>query len=397
MSGGRRLAWAVAAVGTAAVAVGVAWAPGSAREAATQDWPPFVLVAGLLLVGLVAAEDGVFEAAGARLAAMSGSGAGLFVAAMILVAVVTAVLNLDTAVAFLTPVLVATSRAHGRATAIPASADSPDGPPLQAPMLYGCLLMSNAASLLLPGSNLTNLIVVGHLHLSGGRFALRMAAPWVASVALTTAAVGLLLRRHLRRVPVSRGDLVSVRPRGPIGLVAVVVATAVVVTDASPALPVLVVGVVAAAVRLGRSGTPRHAAERMVEAVGAPVLVGLLGVAIGAGTLGRQWSGPTALLGHLGAWATAAFAAVLSIVVNNLPAASLLAARHPAHPFAILVGLDLGPNLLVTGSLSSILWWQSARAAGARPRAATVSRLGLVAAPLAGVACLALLAVSGTR
>jgi arsenical pump membrane protein len=53
-------------------------------------------------------------------------------------------------------------------------------------------------------------------------------------------------------------------------------------------------------------------------------------------------------------------------LVNNLPAASLLAARTPPHPFALLVGLNLGPNLFVTGSLAWILWL---RAAGPRARA----------------------------
>ncbi len=47
----------------------------------------------------------------------------------------------------------------------------------EAALLYGCLLLSNAGSLLLPGSNLTNLIVLGHLHLTGGQFLARMWLP----------------------------------------------------------------------------------------------------------------------------------------------------------------------------------------------------------------------------
>ena len=49
-------------------------------------------------------------------------------------------------------------------------------------------------------------------------------------------------------------------------------------------------------------------------------------------------------------------AALTGVLVNNLPAASLLAARRPPHPFALLVGLNVGPNLFVTGSLAWILW-----------------------------------------
>ena len=113
--------------------------------AAGQAWPPFVLVAGLLLIGAVAAADGLFEAAGARLAAARVPPRCLLVALLGLVAAVTAVLNLDTAVLFLTPVLVHAARRRGLD---------------ERPFLYGSVFMANAASLLLPGSNLTNQLVL---------------------------------------------------------------------------------------------------------------------------------------------------------------------------------------------------------------------------------------------
>ena len=78
--------------------------------AARQAWPPFVLVAGLLLVGRAAAEDRLFEAIGARLARSRLGGRGLLLALLGLVAAVTAVLNLDTSVVFLTPVLLHAAR-----------------------------------------------------------------------------------------------------------------------------------------------------------------------------------------------------------------------------------------------------------------------------------------------
>jgi arsenical pump membrane protein len=114
-----------------------------------------VLVSGLLLIGLVAEQDGLFAAAGQRLARRAPNGTVLFLGATVIVGVVTALLNLDTSVAFITPVLVYAGRSRG------------DG---DGPLLYGCLLLSNAGSLFLPGSNLTNLIALGHLHLIGGGF-----------------------------------------------------------------------------------------------------------------------------------------------------------------------------------------------------------------------------------
>jgi arsenical pump membrane protein len=85
------------------------------------------------------------------------------------------------------------------------------------------------------------------------------------------------------------------------------------------------------------------------------------------------------------------------VLTNNLPAASLLAARTPHHPFAVLVGLNLGPNLFVTGSLAWILWLRAARTAGARPSIAKASRLGTVAVPLSMAAALGALALTGAR
>lgn len=341
-----------------------------------QDWPPFVLVAGLLLVGLVADGDGLFAAAGYRAARLAASSGILFAGATVLIGLVTATLNLDTSVAFLTPVLVYTAR----------SRDSGE-----APLLYGCLLLSNAGSLLLPGSNLTNLIVLGHLHLSGARFLARMWLPWLAALTATAAVIAVAERRSLRG-RFSAGSA----PEPPVlglGLGAVAVATACVLLLRNAALPVAGVGVLTVGIRLGQR---RYRPGEVAEVIGVPVLAGLFGIALALGALGRSWAGPAELLSHLDSWATAGLAALVSVLVNNLPAASLLAARTPAHPFALLVGLNLGPNLFVTGSLAWILWLRSAQAVGARPSVARASRLGLLAVPLSMAAALGALMLTGT-
>ena len=334
---GRRLGgWTLALAGSIGALVAVAVHPRDARSAAAQDWPPFVLVSGLLLVGLVADDDGLFSAAGHRLARAAPSGVILFAGAVALVVSVTVVLNLDTSVAFLTPVLVYAARARGEG---------------EAPLLYGCLLLSNAGSLLLPGSNLTNLIVLGHLHLSGGRFLLDMAPAFFVAVVLTAVVVGVAERRSLR---VAVDDVAEAeRFRLGAGALAVVAVAVLVVVLRQPALPVAGVGVVAAAGRLARR---RQGAHRVWGVLGLPVLVGLFGIAVALGTLGRAWSAPATVLSHLDGWSAAAVGAGASVLVNNLPAASILAARVPPHPFALLVGLNVEPNLFVTGSLAWILW-----------------------------------------
>jgi arsenical pump membrane protein len=135
----------------------------------------------------------------------------------------------------------------------------------------------------------------------------------------------------------------------------------------------------------------------VAEVLAVPVLVGLFGVAVALGTLGRVWSGPADLLAHLDSWGTAGVAAVSSVLVNNLPAASLLAARRPDHPFSLLVGLNLGPNLFVTGSLAWLLWFRAARSAGAQPSIRKAARLGIIAVPLSMAAALGVLTLSGLR
>lgn len=368
---------ALAVVGVLGIAVSFLARPDAARAAAAQVWSPFVLVTGLLLIGLVADDDGLFAAAGHLLGRTARSGWTLFIGATLLIALVTAVLNLDTSVAFLAPVLVYTARSRGGG---------------EAPLLYGCLLLSNAGSLFLPGSNLTNLIVLGHLHLTGTAFLARMWAPALAALVVTAVVIAVFERRALRLAPEAPSE--PTRPAFGLGAAAVVTATILVLALPAPALAVATVGVVAIGVRLlGRRDEPRH----VLGVLGIPVLVGLFGVAVALGTLGRVWTGPATLLAHLDPSGTAGVAAVSSILVNNLPAASLLAAHAPPNPFALLIGLNLGPNLLVTGSLAWILWLRAARNAGASPSLASASRIGVVAVPLSMAAALAVLALTGVR
>ena len=316
------------AAGAAGAIAAAGFAAGDAHAAFSQAWPAFALVTGLLLVGAASAREGVFEAAGAAVARLPGGAGTLLAALLLLEAAVTAVLNLDTAVVFVTPVLLHAARRRGAA---------------EAPFLYGAVFMANSASLLLPGSNLTNLTVLAHKPVPGLTFAARLAPAWAA------AAVLVLALRH-------------------------------------PALPVLGVGLV---VGLASRLRARH----VLDATNPALLLGVLGVAVALGTLGRNVGWLGSLVEHAGRWESAWIAAGASVIANNLPAAVVLAAHAPAHPRALLLGLDLGPNFAVTGSLSALLWLQVARANGAKPSVARYTLLGIVLVPL--TLSLALLAGSG--
>lgn len=375
---GQRLELMFAAVGIALASVAVIARPVAARLSAGQNWSPFVLVAGLLLVGLVADDDGLFAAAGQLLARTLRNGLVLFIGATMMIGVVTATLNLDTSVAFLTPVLIYTAR----------SSDIDE-----AGLMYGCLLLSNAGSLFLPGSNLTNLIIFGHLHLTGGQFLSRVWLPALSALLVTAIVIGILQRHSLRFTAHVVSELRK-KPVLGVGLIAVAAATLIVLLLADPALPVAAVGVVAVSIRLGQRRTQLADVHGIL---GVPVLAGLFGLTVALGTLARIWSGPSDLLGHLGTWSTAAAAAGATILVNNLPAAALLGARTPPHPFALLIGLNLGPNLFVTGSLAWILWLKAARKTGATPSIGRASRIGAIAVPLSIAAAVGALSLTGAR
>jgi arsenical pump membrane protein len=330
-------------------------------------WPAFALVTGLLLIGVVAERDGLFAAAGAALARIRVGAMWLLVVALGLVALVTAILNLDTSVFFLTPVLLHLAR-HRRID--------------ERPFLYGAVVMSNAASLFLPGSNLTNLIVLHGEHVSGATFFLRT---WPAALAAVVSTTVVLVAVFWNALHVEQRAVAERAPlRIGVGLVTVAVAGVLVLVLTSPALPVLAVGVAAVV-------ASRTSLARVVAAVDVRVLGALFALAVALGTLGRNWDGPHSLLGSLGRWPTAGLGALTSVLVNNLPAAVLLTPEPPHHARALLIGLNLGPNLAVTGSLSALLWLRVARSLDARPSIRTYSLLGLAVVPASMVAALAAL------
>jgi arsenical pump membrane protein len=341
-------------------------------DAAQQAWPPFVLVCGLLLVGRVVHSDGLFEGAGGLLERLPGPPVALLAGGLVLVAGVTAVLNLDTAVVFLTPVLVLAARARG--------VD-------EQPFLYGSVYVANASSLYLPGSNLTNLLVLARDPLPGGAFAARLVVPALTASVVTSLGVWLLFRRRLSgRVPrTPRPADTPLRDARWVGLSAVIAAAGLTLALTHPALPVLAVGVTAVAVQCARG---RIDPRGVLGSIGPGMLTLLFVASVVLGVVARAWDGPANLLAGAGRWETAVIGALGSVGLNNLPATVLLSAQTLPHPRALLIGLNLGPNLAVTGSLSAYLWFRAARQVDAQPSIGAFSRRGVVLAPLAIAAAL---------
>jgi arsenical pump membrane protein len=371
----RGLTEAVVAVPAAALTVllGVVTA-GQAGAALRAIGPTVGFLAAILVFGHLCAGEGVFEYLG-RLAGRAARGRPqrLLALVVVLAAAVTVTLTLDATVVLLTPIVLATTRRR----AVPPR-----------PVAYACVRLANSASLLLPVSNLTNLLAFDRSGLSFGRFAALMALPWVAVVA----AEWVVLRRRFRR------DL-DVRPSGtvtpraaPAYALAVLVATLAGFVlasafDVAPAWAALA-GCVAlvvprlrrrevAPVTLVRAASPGFCAFVLALSV---VVEGVTRHGLGH-LLGSLTPGGTGLVALL---AIAGVAAVLANVLNNLPATLALVpvvGGHPAAVLAVLLGVNIGPNATYPGSLATLLWRRQLPAE-ARARASEFHRFGLLTVPV---------------
>ncbi|MDQ2816350.1 MAG: arsenic transporter, partial [Actinomycetota bacterium] len=165
---------AVAAVPAAVIMIAVGATGFGDASAETRQLAPVIgFLAAILVLAHLCDDDGLFRACGAW---MARAGAGqakrtgarrLLAQVFVIASVTTAVLSLDATVVLLTPVVFATtSRLDVRAK----------------PQVYACTHLANSASLLLPVSNLTNLLAFAASGLAFPRFAALMALPWLAVI-----------------------------------------------------------------------------------------------------------------------------------------------------------------------------------------------------------------------
>ncbi|MGV9900700.1 SLC13 family permease, partial [Streptomyces tendae] len=185
----RGLPEAVAAVPAAVLVVALGTvSPHRAWEQTRTLLPVVAFLALVLMLAYLCAKGGLFEAVGAAVARRCGGSPRRLLAGVFGVAcAVTAVLSLDATAVLLTPVVLATaSRAGARAR----------------PHVYATAHLANSASLLLPVSNLTNLLAFTASGLTFTRFAALMALPWLAAIAVEYAVFRRFFRADLAE-PVS--------------------------------------------------------------------------------------------------------------------------------------------------------------------------------------------------
>ncbi len=351
--------------------------------------PVLLFLMSILVVGEVCARAGVFVQ-GARVVARLSGGrpAALMTGVFVLAALVTAVLSLDATVVLLMPVVV------GAALAVDAS---------PWPSAYSSLRMANSASLLLPVSNLTNLLALPHLHLTFAGFAARMAPVTAVVLAVEYVALRLLFRDDLRGParPVSRDLDAVTAARTPVVVLAVMLAGFVAASQAG--IDPFWVSGAAAVVLVGWAYRHRLLAPAEVVRSAHPgfalfVLgLGVVVAALATGPLGTAVADllPDDSTSFADLMTIAVVAMLLAALVTNLSATllvlPLLVPLGTTAILAALIGLNVGSGLTWTGSLANLLWRRGLDRLELPPSSWEFHRVSLVITPLALVAGVATL------
>ena len=340
--------------------------------------PVVVFLVTILVVSDVCARAGLFVAA-ARVVGRASDGRPerLLLGVFVLAAIVTAVLSLDATVVLLTPIVVGAAATLG-------TSDRPGA--------FACLRMANSASLLLPVSNLTNLLALPHLDLDFLGFAARMAPVWAVVLVVEYAGLRLLFRRELAAPPREHGEVSG--PPVPVVPVLVVVLMLVGFAvlshwDVAPAW----VSSAAAMVLVVWAWVRRLVGPRDVVRAAHPsfaLLVLALGVtvaAVASGFLGDVVARlvPASGTSLAALLAVALLATVLAALLTNLSATILLvpmvAPLGTTVVLAALLGLNIGSGLTWTGSLANLLWRRTMARSGRRVSSRAFHRVSLAITP----------------
>jgi arsenical pump membrane protein len=372
-----------AAVGAVAMLVAGSEPLSGARHVLRSNLSVLAFLAGVLLLA-AAADDAGWFSEGARLAIRwsRGSPRRLFAGVCVVSFAGSVVFSLDAAAVALTPVVLIAARRSGA---------------VAEPLLFACIAVANTASMALPISNPTNVIVADHVHLAFLDYARTMLPPAVTASAAVSLVLAIRFRRELRgQIDVSaesRG-LASRRIAAASGIAtsAALVGFARAPSHLGPVA--LIAGGAGAIVLLVlREWSPRRAAL----AVGPRLLVFALGTFVMVDAVERH--GLRSFLERHSpgsASGVGIVTGVLANLVNNLPATVIslpLAGLDPHRAYALLAGVDAGPNLTLAGSLATLLWLAAAREHGGDVRPLRYLSIGALTAPVGLAVALGTLAL----
>jgi arsenical pump membrane protein len=384
--------WAIAGAALLVVFNLLPWP--EALAAAGKGTDVYFFLVGMMLLAEVARQEGLFDWLAAWAVRHSyGSAKRLFLIVYIVGTFVTVLLSNDATAVVLTPAVYAATRA--------AKVE-----PL--PYLFICAFIANAASFVLPISNPANLVVFGKLMPPLSDWLRIFLLPSVVAIVATYVALRLTQRRALDSEVAEVSDIAPLTLGG--GLAAFGIAmTAVVLLAASAmgrdlGLPTFVAGAAVTTVVLAVGRQSPVPIVRVISWSVLPLVAGLFILVEGLNRTGvlpalaRILKEATATSPQMTSWVAGIVVAVASNLANNLPTGLIAAttsqiAQVPARiTGAILIGVDLGPNLSVTGSLATILWLIALRREGEGVSAWRFLKLGLLVMPPALL--LSLLALS---
>ena len=363
----------------------------AAGKAVAEGTDVYLFLIGMMLLSELAREQGVFDwLSGVAVRSANGSSARLFTLVYVIGTLVTIFLSNDATAVVLTPAILTAVR---KAKAEPL------------PHLFACALIANAASFVLPISNPANLVVFHHGMPPLGRWLLSFALPSALSIIATYLVMRVVFRKDLAAT-ISNG--IAPKPLtsdGKLVLGGLVLMIAVLLTASAfnkdLGLPTCLAAlVITAIVSIKSRASPIRLAKEI--SWGTLALVAGLFVLVDAvesiGALNYtsaalHWA--ESLAPATGALVTSFVVGVANNIVNNLPlgliAGGTLQVAH-AHGLianAVLIGVDLGPNLSITGSLATILWLLALRKEKLNVSFWDFLKVGAIAMPVALIAAMA--------
>lgn len=376
---------AVWPVGGAALLVVVGLiSPADALVGIGKGTDVYLFLTGMMLLAEVARSEGLFD----WLAALAtrhaeGSPRRLFFLIYLVGTVVTVFLSNDATAVVLTPAVAAAMRT--------AQAERP------LPYLLICAFIANAASFVLPISNPANLVIYGSHMPPLSAWLPRYLLPSAVSIVATYALLRWTQRRPLQQSIAKQVPLPALSAGGKIAA-AGIAATAIVLLTASAkdvalGLPTAIAGAATAACVMAFQPAKAWSVVKDITWGVLPLVAGLFvlvealnetGAAAAISALLRETAAHSVAAA---AWGAGIVAALGSNLANNLPvgliAGSAIQADHIADQVtrAVLIGVDLGPNLSVTGSLATILWLAALRREGQRVGAGYFLKLGALVMP----------------
>lgn len=369
-----------------------------AGQAIAKGSDVYLFLIGMMLLSELAREQGVFEwVASVAVRGADGSCSRLFLLVYSVGTLVTIFMSNDATAVVLTPAIL---------TAVRKAKVSP------LPYLFVCALIANAASFVLPISNPANLVVFHTGMPPLGTWLADFGVPSVLSILVTFLVMRLLFRGELcKRIECEVQDS-KLSGNGKLVLAGLALMIAVLLTASAMkkdlGLPTCLAAlVITAVVSINARSNPISLAREISWAT--LLLVAGLFVMVdavesqGALNLTQQWLAWVSSLGqNMGAMVVGFAVGIANNIVNNLPlgliAGGTIQAAHTKGLMAnvVLIGVDLGPNLSVTGSLATILWLLALRkdsGVGAGPEKLDVSfwkflKIGAIAMPVALFAAL---------